>query len=90
MKDGFDRVSHAVDLIKDAEILLSIVKSRRLRLELGVILSLTVIMVKKLEKGDVLAKEIKFSKFDWIVAVVFGIFQGLFTRSKTLATKGQI
>ena len=77
-------------LIKEAEILPSIVKSRRLRMELGVILSLTVIMVKKLEKGDVLAKEIKFSKFDWIAAAVRGIAKGLFTKTKTLTTKGLV
>ena len=77
-------------LIKEAEILPSIIKSRRLRMELGVILSLTVIMVKKLEKGDVLAKEIKFSKFDWIAAAVRGIAKGLFTKTKTLTTKGLV
>ncbi len=64
--------------------------SNELRMELGVILSLTVIMVKKLEKGDVLAKEIKFSKFDWIAAAVRGIAKGLFTKTKTLTTKGLV
>ena len=75
-------------LIKEADILLSIVKSRRLRMELGVILSLTVIMLKKLEKGDVLAKEIKFSKLDWFKATLQGMGRGLLTKRKTLTTKG--
>ena len=75
-------------LIKEAEVLLSIVKSRRLKLELGVILSLTHIMLKKLEKEDVLAKDVKLSKTDWLKAVVCGIAKGLFTKPKTLTTKG--
>lgn len=75
-------------LIREAEILPSIVKSLRLRMELCVILSLTNIMVKKLDKGDVLLSEIKFSRFDWIRAAVTGVIKGFFTKPKTLTTKG--
>ena len=75
-------------LLKDAEILPCIVKNLRLRLVLCVIFSLTNIMINKLESGDVLASQIKLSKFDWIRAVFLGVGKGLFIRRKTLTKKG--
>lgn len=75
-------------LIKEAEILPKIIKSRRLKMEIGIILSLTNIMVQRIEKGDVLQSEIKLSKFDWLRASIIGIVKGFFTKNKTLTTKG--
>ena len=75
-------------LLKDAEVLPGIVKSRRLRLEICVIFSLTNIMVKKILNGDVLVREIKLNKWDWLKATVSGICRGLFIRRKTLTNKG--
>lgn len=57
-------------------------------MEIGVILSLTNIMIQKLEKADVLTNEVKLSGIDWIRSVVFGAAKGFFTRPKTLTTKG--
>ena len=75
-------------LLKDAEILPGIVKSRRLRMVICIIFSLTNIMVKKILKGDVLAQEIKLNKWDWLRATFSGVGRGLFIRRKTLTNKG--
>ena len=75
-------------LLEDAEILPCIVKNLRLRLVLCVIFSLTNIMINKLESGDVLASQIKLSKFDWAKALLLGVGKGLFIRRKTLTKKG--
>ncbi len=71
-------------LIKEGNLLPPIIKSTSLRIEVCIILSLTNIMVKKLLKKDILAKEIKLSKIDWLVAIFSGIFKGLTTKKKTL------
>lgn len=70
-------------MLKDAEILPAIVKNRRLKIELGIILSLTNCMIKKLDRGDILATEIKLSRWDWLKSVILGGLQGLFTRKRT-------
>lgn len=75
-------------LLKEAEILPSIVVSRRLRMEIGVILSLTNSMVKRIERFDVLKQEVKLSKIDWMRAFISGMVKGFFTKPKTLTTKG--
>lgn len=83
-----EMISRVRGLLKDAEILPAIVKNRRLRLEICVIFSLTNIMVKKILTGDVLAREIKLSKWDWVKATVTGICTGLLIRHKTLTYEG--
>lgn len=85
IKEMLNRVN---GLMKDAEILPAIVKSRRLRLEICIINSLTNIMVKKIEHGDVLAKEIKLSKTDWLKGTLAGLTKGMLVRPKTLTNKG--
>lgn len=75
-------------LLKDAEVLPCIVNNLRLRLVLCIIFSLTNIMICKIVRGDVLASQIKLSKFDWAKAVVIGVGKGLFIRRKTLTHKG--
>lgn len=75
-------------LIKEAEIMPSIIQSTRLRMEVGVILSLTTSMVKRLERDDILKHEVVLSKTDWICAFINGILKGFFTKTKTLTTKG--
>lgn len=85
IKDILSRVN---GLLQDAEILPAIVKSRRLRMEICIIFSLTNIMVKKIDNGDVLAQEIKLSKFDWLKATLSGLAKGMLIRPKTLTNKG--
>ncbi len=72
-------------LIKEGSLLPAIIKSRSLRTEVCIILSLTNIMVKKILKGDVLAKNIKLSKWDWLRAVVSGVFTAMTTKTRTLS-----
>lgn len=59
-------------LLKDAKILPRIVRDWRLRMEIGVILSLTNSMIKRIQEGDVLATEIKATKLDWCKALGAG------------------
>ncbi len=73
-------------MLKDAELLPPITRSLRLRMQICVILSLTNIMLKKLNRKDVLRKEVKLSKIDWIRAVISGIFRALFTKTKISRT----
>ena len=70
-------------MLQDAKTLLYLVRNRRLKAEIGVILSLTNSMLKKVEKGDVIAQNIRLNKFDWIKALLIGILQGLFIRTKS-------
>lgn len=71
-------------MLKDGALLPQIIRSRSLRTEVCIILSLTNIMVKKILKGDVLAKEIRLSRWDWFRAVISGCFKAWLTRGKTL------
>lgn len=73
-------------MLKDAELLPSIVKNKRLKIELGIILSLTNCMIKKLQKNDILSQEIKLSRTDWIKSSIIGGMRGLFTRKRTVGT----
>lgn len=72
-------------LIKEGSILPELVRSFSLRTELCIILSLTNIMVKKILKGDVLAKNVKLSKWDWLKAIISGASKALLTKTKTLS-----
>lgn len=74
-------------LLKDGEVLPNIIKSVSLRIEVCIILSLTNFMVKRILCGDVLADEIKLSKFDWFRATVYGIIRGIFLKKETLGAK---
>ena len=74
-------------LVKEGSILPELIKSLSLRIEVCIILSLTNIMIKKILKGDILAREIKLSGFDWLRGIVSGIYKGLTTKKKTLSYK---
>lgn len=73
-------------MLEDVKPLPAIIKSLRLRIQVCIILSLTNIMLKKFSKSDILQKNIKLSKIDWIRAIIAGIFKGLFTRAKVTGT----
>lgn len=72
-------------LVKEGSVLPEIIRSRSLRAEVCIILSLTNIMIKKILKGDVLARQIKLSKRDWLKAFVSGTFKALTAKTKTLS-----
>lgn len=75
-------------LLKEAALLPQILQSRRLKTEVCVILSLTNIMIKKIEKGDVLEKDIRFSRPERLLGLITGIGRALTARKKTLPGKG--
>lgn len=74
--------------LDEAAVLPKIIKSIPLRIETFVIINLTKIMITKLKKKDFLAEEVKLSRYDWIVSSLKGTMQGIFTRPRTLSTKG--
>lgn len=79
-------ISRLQKMLKDAALLPAITRSLRLRMQICVILSLTNIMLKKLNKKDVLQKNVKLSKIDWMRAVIGGVFCALFTKTKISRT----
>lgn len=64
-------------MLRDSARMPKQISSRRLRMELYIIISLTNIMLKKIDKGDVLTNNIKLNKFDWAISIIKGIFHGL-------------
>ncbi len=60
-------------MTKDTDRLPYLIRNRRLRIEIGIILSLTNSMLEKLEKCDILSCQVKLSKLDWVKAWVFGL-----------------
>lgn len=66
--------------MKDAAALPRLVKSFRLRAEIGVIVSLTNSMLKKIEKVDVISGRVKLSRIDWLKALAAGLKTALFKR----------
>ena len=85
-----DIVCRLKAMLKDAKILFSLVQNRRLKAELGVIFSLTNSMLKKIEKGDVIALRPNLNLFDWQKAFLAGVYQGLFTKVKLCKTNNKI
>jgi len=68
--------------LKEGYVLPQLVRNRRLRYQLYIILSLTNIMLKKINNGDVLAQEIRLNKWNWLCGICSGILRGLFQRSR--------
>ena len=71
-------ISNLRIMLKNCAQLPSEITSTRLRMEVYIIISLTNSMLKKIEKGDVLAENIKPNRFDWIKAIFSGTLKGLF------------
>lgn len=69
------------EMLNEARILPFLIRSLRLRMELGVILSLTNSMIKKIERFDVLNTDIRLSKTDWLKAFIKGS-AAIFSRTK--------
>ena len=75
--------------LKEGELLLNIVKSRRLRLEIAVIISLTNILIKKIIASDVLTENIKLTKWNKICGLISGCLRFLNHKKYTLP-KGKL
>ena len=75
-------------LLKDASILPSILKSRRLRIYICVTLALTRILIHKMYHTDILKQKVKLTITDKLVGVMRGVITALIVRRKTLTYKG--
>ena len=60
-------------IMKDVDVLPSLIERRRLRFGISVILSLTNSMIKKYKKADMLQKNVRVSAFDKIKACLFAL-----------------
>ena len=69
-------------MLKDSQIIISLVKSFRLKLYMSIINSLTNSMIKKIDSNDILIKNLKLSKLDFTKAFIVGAFKSLTTRTK--------
>lgn len=70
-------------MLQDAAVLPRLVRSLRLKAELGVIFSLTNSMLKKIEQKDIIASPIRLIGFDWCKALIWGTLKGIFARTKS-------
>ena len=77
-------------LLKDARILPSIVKSKRLKLYVCITLALTDILLDKLYHNDIMVRKVRLSRLDWIKACIIGLCRAVTTKRKTLTTEGHI
>lgn len=79
-------IAHLSELIrgqlKEGAVLPGLIRSRRLRYQVCIILSLTNIMLKKINKGDVLRREIRLGRWDWLRGIVGGLCRGFFIRGR--------
>lgn len=64
-------------MLRDASVLPALVKSKRLKIQIGIILSLTNSMLKKIDNTDVLIKHVRLNVWDWIKALTAGALKGL-------------
>ncbi len=69
-------------MLKDASVLPALLRSRRLKMQIGIILSLTNSMIKKLEKNDALTSRIRLNLGDWIKAFCIGAPRGMLCRTE--------
>lgn len=75
-----DIVKRLEKMQDDAKILPGLIRSFPLRIEVGVILSLTNSMIKKYKRADILQKAPKPSAIDWLKAVLTGLFGAIFCK----------
>lgn len=79
-------IAHLSELVrgqlKEGAVLPGLIRSRRLRYQVCIILSLTNIMLKKINKGDVLRREIRLGRWDWLRGTVGGLCRGFFIRGR--------
>ncbi|MBQ8465898.1 MAG: squalene/phytoene synthase family protein [Alphaproteobacteria bacterium] len=79
-----DVLNRACGLLKDAQVLPSIIKSIRLRIYVCIIIKLSDILIKKMYNTDILTAKINLSVFDWVIACYSGTYRALLTKRKTL------
>lgn len=82
-----DVLNRCRKLLKDARVLPSIVKSKRLKFYICIVLALTDILINKLYNKDAMESKIALSKLDWAKAVCIGFYKVLIIRHKTLTNE---
>ena len=70
-------------MLSDAGILIKLISDCRLRSEVAIIFSLTNSMLKKIKKWDVISHTLHLSSWDWLKAIIYGIWSGVFVRSES-------
>lgn len=69
-------------MLADSLVLLSVTRSKRLKIQLGIIHSLTNSMLKKIDNNDVLVKKIRLNFYDYLKALLVGSCKGLFAKHR--------
>lgn len=64
-------------MLRDASVLPALVKNIRLKIQIGIILSLTNFMLQKIEKADILVTHVRLNAWDWTKALIAGALKGL-------------
>ena len=85
-----DVLNRCCALLKDARVLPSITKNRRLKLYVCITLALTDILLDKLYHNDIMVRKVRLSRSDWIKACIIGLYRTITTKHKTLTTEGQL
>ncbi|MBE6458360.1 MAG: squalene/phytoene synthase family protein [Alphaproteobacteria bacterium] len=68
-------------MLRDASVLPALVKNKRLKIQIGIILSLTNSMLKRIEKTDVLVEHVQLNTWDWIKSLIAGTIKGLMRKT---------
>lgn len=76
-------VERLQSMLSDSKIIISLISDIPLKFELGVIISLTNSMLKKIEKGDVIYRTPSLNIIDWGKAIMYGIWSSVFVRTKS-------
>lgn len=84
VKDALNRIR---GLLKDAEILPSIIKSTRVRIQFCIIIATAHQLLRKISYTDVLKKKVEINIFDRINIIITGVVEGICTSYKSLSIK---
>ena len=77
------RILDAVEMqMQQASPLPSLIHNSGLRLEVSVIMALAERLIKRLRKGDVLAKKVGLTKLDWFFGTITGVIKGIISGFK--------
>lgn len=68
-------------MLCDASVLPALVKNKRLKIQIGIILSLTNSMLQRIDNADILVTHVRLNAWDWIKALTAGAFKGLTRRT---------
>ena len=70
-------ISNIRGLLRESEIMIKMISSFRLRVEVSIMINLAKKLTNKLESSDILKKNIKLSKTDWLFACFLGFVRAI-------------